>query len=180
MAAPPGSGSGASSAAPLILTLAFDGATFAHLDAMRRRHFPPDRNLVPAHLTLFHALPGGEAASVRSELGELCRRQRPFDLEATGLRSLGRGVAVAFASPELVRLRQALAREWRDWLTAQDSAKIAPHVTVQNKVGPDTARSTLAELQAGFRPFTARAEGLNLWRYLGGPWRLDRAFRFGG
>lgn len=164
---------------PLILTVAFDGATFARLDGLRRRYFPPERNVVPAHLTLFHALPGEEAGTIRRELAEICRQQKPFDLEATGLRSLGRGVAVAFSSPELVRLRQALAREWRDWLTAQDSAKIAPHVTVQNKVAPDTARATLAELGAEFRPFTARAEGLNLWRYLGGPWQVEKAFRFG-
>lgn len=55
-----------------------------------------------------------------------------------------------------------------------------PHVTVQNKVAPQAARALLAELQAGFSPFTMRAEGLNLWRYLGGPWRHERLFRFGG
>ncbi|MFX8141347.1 2'-5' RNA ligase family protein, partial [Acinetobacter baumannii] len=89
-------------------------------------------------------------------------------------------VAISFSSPELVQLRQTLAREWRDWLTPQDMAKIAPHVTIQNKAGADVARATLRELEGSFRPFTARAEGLNLWRYLGGPWRLDKAFRFGG
>ena len=129
---------------------------------------------------MFHALPGAEADLIRRELVEICRQQKAFELPATGLRSLGRGVAVAFSSPELVRLRQALASEWRDWLTAQDSAKIAPHVTVQNKVSPDTARATLRELEAEFRLFTARAEGLNLWRYLGGPWRLEKGFRFAG
>lgn len=173
--------SGASEhAQPLVLTLAFDGATFARLDGLRRQYFPPERNQVPAHLTLFHALPGENAAQIRRELAEICRRQKPFPVEATGLRSLGQGVAIAFSSAELVRLRQTLAREWRDWLTAQDSAKIAPHVTVQNKVGADLARATQRELDVSFRPFTALAEGLNLWRYLGGPWRLEKAFRFGG
>ncbi|NNM74617.1 2'-5' RNA ligase family protein [Enterovirga aerilata] len=165
---------------PLILTLALDGAAFAYLDALRRRHYPPERNQVPAHLTLFHALPGEEAARVRRELAGICRRHKPFALQATGLRFLGYGVAISFASPELVQLRQTLAREWRDWLTPQDTAKIAPHVTIQNKAGADVARVTLRELEGSFRPFTARAEGLNLWRYLGGPWRLDKAFRFGG
>jgi 2'-5' RNA ligase len=165
---------------PLILTLAFDGATFSRLDALRRRYFPPERNMVPAHLTLFHALPGENAAQIRRELGELCRRQKAFAVEATGFRSLGQGVALAMSSAELIRFRQGLAREWRDWLTPQDSAKIAPHVTVQNKVGADTARATLRELEVDFSPFAARAEGLNLWRYLGGPWALDKAFRFGG
>lgn len=147
---------------------------------MRQRHFPPERNVVPAHLTLFHALPGDQAGQIARELGAMCRAQKTFDLTATGPRSLGRGVALGFASPELVALRQALAREWRDWLTPQDSAKIAPHVTVQNKVAPQAARALLTELQSGFEPFTMRAEGLNLWRYLGGPWRHERLFRFGG
>ena len=165
---------------PLILTLMLDGASFGLLDGWRRRFFPPERNQVPAHITLFHALPGDQAGLIRREIAALSGRQKPFSLDATGLRSLGRGVAVSFSCAELVRLRQALAREWRDWLTAQDSAKIAPHVTVQNKVSPETARATLRELEAEFRPFTAQAEGLQLWRYLGGPWRLEQTFRFGG
>jgi 2'-5' RNA ligase len=165
---------------PLILTLSFDGETFARLDALRRQYFPPERNVVPAHLTFFHALPAENAVQIRREIGELCRRQKPFGIDAVGLRSLGNGVAIAFSSAELVRLRQALAREWRDWLTPQDSAKIAPHVTIQNKVGADAARATLRELEESFRPFTARAEGLSLWRYLGGPWRLEKTFRFEG
>ena len=136
--------------------------------------------MVPAHLTLFHALPGENELLIRRELDGICRTHRAFDLEATGLRSLGRGVAIAFRSAELVALRQELAREWRDWLTPQDSAKIAPHVTIQNKVTPDAARTLLKELERGFEPFRSRAEGLSLWRYLGGPWEAVRRFRFSG
>ena len=165
---------------PLILTLMLDGASFARLDGWRRRFFPPERNQVPAHLTFFHALPGAEAPTIRRELAAVAAGQTPFSIEATGLRSLGRGIAIAFSSAELVRLRQSLAREWRDWLTPQDSAKIAPHVTVQNKASPDAVRESRRELDAEFQPFSARAEGLQLWRYLGGPWQLDRTFRFGG
>ncbi|WP_375459155.1 2'-5' RNA ligase family protein [uncultured Enterovirga sp.] len=165
---------------PLILTLTLDGASFGQLDELRRRHFPAERNQVPAHLTLFHALPGAERVRIVRELGVICQRQRRFPLQATGPRSLGRGVAISFASPELVALRQSLAREWADLLTPQDSARIAPHVTVQNKVAPDAARRLLRELEAEFRPFVAQAEGVTLWRYLDGPWDLDRRFRFGG
>ncbi len=89
-------------------------------------------------------------------------------------------MALSFRSPELVQLREKLAGEWRDWLTQQDSARIAPHVTIQNKVAPDEARALLRRLEAEFQPFSARAEGLTLWRYLGGPWKLERRFRFGG
>lgn len=135
---------------------------------------------MPAHLTLFHALPGDQAKPIKAELDAICRKRRPFDLVATGPRSLGRGVAIAFSSPELVALRQDLARAWRDWLTPQDLAKIAPHVTIQNKVSPEAARALLGELRASFTPFTVRGEGLTLWRYLGGPWGRERNIRFGG
>lgn len=76
-------------------------------------------------------------------------------------------------------LRQTLAREWRDDLTAQDSARIAPHVTIQNKVAPREASALLRELSAGFVPFEARAEGLLLWRYLDGPWERVARVPFG-
>ena len=49
---------------PLILTLMLDAGTQAWLEALRRAHFPPGRNLVPAHVTLFHALPGAEGDAV--------------------------------------------------------------------------------------------------------------------
>lgn len=168
-----------SAAPPLVLTLALDGASFARLDALRRRHFPPERNHVPAHLTLFHALPGNEEASVVRDLAAACRVQRRFTLSATGWTSLGRGTALSVSAPELLALRQSLAREWRDWLTAQDSARIAPHVTIQNKVAPPEANALLRELRAGFVPFEMHGEGLLLWRYLGGPWEALRRFPFG-
>ena len=47
-----------SSPAPLILTLALDERSFAFFDAQRRLHFPASRNLIPAHVTLFHHLLG--------------------------------------------------------------------------------------------------------------------------
>ena len=45
---------------PLILTLALDDLSFARFDALRREHFPPTLNRIPAHVTLFHHLPGEE------------------------------------------------------------------------------------------------------------------------
>jgi hypothetical protein len=145
---------------------------------LRRRHYPPGRNVVPAHLTLFHSLPGEHRREIVRLLEVVCGAQRPVPLATAGLRLLGNGVAIAFSSPELVSLRHELAREWADWLTPQDSARIAPHVTVQNKVAPDAARALHRELSATFRLDQARGEGLNLWRYLGGPWEPVRQFRF--
>jgi 2'-5' RNA ligase len=166
--------------APLILTLAMDPQSFALFDGLRRRHFPPERNFIPAHLTLFHHLPGDREDAILRELEVLCGRQPPVALAVTGLRSLGRGVAYTLDAPDLEKLRGRLASMWRAWLTPQDRQGFRPHVTVQNKVTPAEAQDLLRALQATFAPFAVQGEGLHLWRYLGGPWRLARTFRFGG
>lgn len=165
---------------PLVLTLALDAASQAWLDALRRAHFPPERNLVPAHVTLFHALPGGEIAAIAGALAEACAAVPP----AVPLRLgppcfLGRGVALEVAAPALAALRAGLATRWRPWLTRQDAQGWRPHATVQNKVAPETARALHATLAATLPPREARAEGLLLWHYRGGPWEAARRFGFG-
>jgi len=166
-------------APPLIVTAALDEASFEWFDALRRAHFPPERNVVPAHLTLFHALPGEHEAAVAEALKQACAGAAPMRLQVTGPWSLGRGVAYRIASPELERLRSDLAERFAPWLTAQDRAPFRPHVTVQNKVDPETARRLLETLQAGFGPFEAEADGLLVWRYRGGPWEAVGRVPFG-
>ena len=145
---------------------------------LRRRHFPPDRNLIPAHLTLFHKLPGKPIDSITSVVGDLARRQAPIVMEATRLRFLGRGVAIAINSPELVALRQALAARWSEWLTPQDRQPLQPHVTIQNKVTSKEARALYERMSNEFDPFRVEGSGLLLWRYLRGPWMQVGAFPF--
>src|SRR3954451_3602045 len=101
--------------APLILTLTLDASSTARFDTLRREHFPPERNLVPAHLTLFHHLPGDRLAHIAAELAAACRERAAAPAEATGLRFLGRGVACRVESAELTTLRASLARAWAPW-----------------------------------------------------------------
>lgn len=164
---------------PLIVTATLDEGAFAWFDDLRRQHFPPHRNIVPAHLTLFHALPGVREAEVRRVLAASCARRGPFPMAVRGPWSLGRGVAYRLGSAELAALRAELADSFAPWLTRQDQAGFRPHVTVQNKVEPGEARDLLERLQAEFEPFDVFAEGLSLWRYLGGPWSLVERFGFG-
>ena len=158
---------------PLVLTLALAEEDAERLDRVRREHFPAERNHLRAHVTLFHALPGARHDEVLAEVVEAARRP-PFEVRVAGIRLLGRGVAYGLESPDLAALHRQLLTAFSgllgDELTAQDRQRLSPHVTVQNKVAPDRARELYEQLAETFRPWSVRAEGLALWRYLGGPW----------
>lgn len=166
--------------APLILTGAFVAADQQRFDRLRTAHFPAELNHIPAHLTLFHHLPGEEEASIDMALRLLATLQGPCTAAVTGLRSLGRGVAYTLECPPLAKLRAAMLRDYHDALTAQDRQGWRPHVTVQNKVAPAEAAALLAQMQAGFTPFEVKVKGVSLWRYEGGPWSLVHSYRFAG
>ena len=159
-----------------ISTLRFDGASQAHFEQMRQRYFPPERNLIPAHLTLFHTLP--DTPETSEKLQAIADSVEPFPLQVTGLRSLGRGVAYTLLSPELQALHRRLSSDFEPYLSAQDHQKFQPHVVIQNKATPEQARNLMAILQPAFRPFEVLAQGMDLWHYLGGPWQHVRTFAF--
>ena len=140
-------------AVPLVLTLALDEASQERFDALRRAHFPPERNVIPAHATLFHKLPGEEAAAIGADLAEACAGVAPTEVEVTGVRFLGRGVAYDLAAAAVEALRRDLAARWEPWLTPQDRQRWRGHVTVANKLPPERARALHAQLLAGFSPF---------------------------
>lgn len=163
---------------PFILTLNLDTITFARLDALRQAHFPPERNFLSAHITLFHALPGGQEAAIRQTLQTISAATPIIPLTFPTVRSLGRGVAVVVKSSPLLDLRRQLATTWHDWLGAQDRQRYQPHVTIQNKVTGVVARQLYEQLAASWQPFSGQGEGLSLWRYQGGPWESVAEFPF--
>lgn len=165
-------------AGPLIVTLRLDDESSRLFDRERRRYFPPERNFLRAHVTLFHKLPRENEDFVRAVLEETASRTLTFPVGVTGLRSLGRGVAYELFSEELARLRTKLTARFTDLLTAQDRQGFRPHVTVQNKVTPQAARALLVQLEAGFSPWEAEGRGLDLWAYRGGPWEALGFFSF--
>jgi hypothetical protein len=79
--------------APLILTLMLDDASQALFDRARARWFPPAINLIGAHVTMFHHLPGAQLVRIEGHVRRVCESQIPVRVSVTGLRSLGRGVA---------------------------------------------------------------------------------------
>lgn len=166
-------------AGPLIVTAELGAPDQAWLDRLRRRHFPPERNRLAAHLTMFHALPPSAEAEVRHRLGEAAREPAPL-ASIEGLMDLGGGVAYRVVSPDLDRLRDHLAEAFHGLLGAQDQGGWRPHVTIQNKVAPKAARALLAELEADFRSLPLAIAGLGLHRYLGGPWEKLAIYKFRG
>lgn len=162
---------------PLILTLKLDQTTFEQANALRQRYFPPERNVVPAHITLFHALPGDQEMAISRSLQTLCSHAR-VSLQLPTLRFLGRGVAIEIESPELVELRQTLANIWSDWLSVQDRQGYRPHITIQNKVAAAEARQVYEQLLQQWQPMNGYGEGLLLWYYRNGPWELVNEFSF--
>ena len=137
---------------------------------MRTAHFPPERNVLAAHLTLFHHLPPAVLPELKRRLSAATRGVPPPLARAAGLIDLGRGVAVRIESAGLEAVRAELAAAFASLLTPQDRAGWRPHVTIQNKVAPAAAKATLALLRAGFEPRPVRIAGLAAWYYRGGPW----------
>lgn len=169
----------AESEAPLILTLRLDDVSQEGFESLRRTHFPPERNVVPAHLSLFQRLPGVWLDEILADLDEVARQHGSLALSAAGLRFLGGGVAYTFESAELDALRSELARRWEPLLEKQDRQGFRAHVTVQNKAPEERARALHERLTADFERFEVRGEGLLLWRYLGGPWERVAEAAFG-
>jgi hypothetical protein len=165
---------------PLIVTLRLDAEAETWLEALRRAHFPPARNLVPAHVTLFHALPGAEERAVRTALAEGAAATPVAGVVIGPPHFTGRGVALAVQASAVAGLRATLAARFALWLTPQDRQGWRGHVTVQNKVPPEVARALHAELAASLPPRHAHATGLRLWHYLGGPWEAAGEFGFAG
>src|SRR5512139_1736131 len=92
----------------LIVTADFISDDFAWLQGLRRTHYPADRNQVPAHLTMFHALPPSVEEEARRQLALHCRA-RPPRAEVVGLMNLGGGVAFRVVSDELDEIRDSIA-----------------------------------------------------------------------
>lgn len=158
----------------LIVTAALGAEDFAWLDGQRQAYFPPERNQLAAHLTMFHALP----PSAEAEAGRVLAREvsrPPPRANVAGLMNLGRGIAYRVVSDDLEAIRRDIAAHFHGYLTAQDGQGWRPHVTIMNKAAPAAAKALLRQLEASFTPRPLRIAGLELHRYLGGPWeRLGR------
>ena len=164
-------------AGALIVTAELAPGDFSWLEGLRRAHYPPERNQVPAHLTIFHALPPSAAEELRARLSRIVRRPAPAAMIG-GLMDLGGGVAFRVVSPGLDKIREELATELHGLLGAQDNRGWRPHVTVQNKVAPKVARALKESLEGTFQARELKISGLGLYGYRGGPWERIGIYPF--
>lgn len=166
--------------APFIVTAELPADIAKWATNLRTSHFPPERNYLKAHVTLFHALPYFCADEIRVGLAQEVAAEAPVDAELVGLMSLGGGTALKLASPAMLDLRDRLADRFHGLLTSQDTHRPRLHVTIQNKVTSNEAKALQAELELQIVPQKFRFAGLGLHIYRGGPWEHVRNFAFRG
>jgi hypothetical protein len=163
----------------LIVLAELGKADFAWLDALRRRHYPAERNRVPAHLTLFRSLPPSAEDEVRRSLSRAASAAAPAT-EISGVLDMDSGVALRVHSEPLYEIRDQLAEEFRGLLTAQDEGRWTAHVTIQNKAEPRIARQLLRQMRASFEPRPLEISGLELVRYVERAWEPVARYAFRG
>ncbi len=165
--------------APLIITAQLPPDVFAWADGLRTAHFPPERNKIRAHVTLFNALP----PSVEDEVRRLLARYSaapPPPAQITAIMPLGGGTAFAIESAAISAIHAELVGSFHGVLTAQDGGRRKLHVTVQNKVSGAAAKALQADLARDFRPRSFAFAALELHRYRGGPWENAGTWPFRG
>lgn len=166
--------------APLIVTAELPPPIQRWASALRAAHFPPERNFLQAHVTLFHALPVVLLEEARGLLSGLAAGHAPVEARLVGIMDLGGGTALRLESPGMLALRERIADHFHGMLTAQDSHAPRLHVTVQNKVARADAIALQQRLSGEIARQSFAFTGLALHHYAGGPWTPAGGWAFRG
>ena len=165
---------------PFIVTAEMPPSIHGWADGLRRAHYPPGRNQLEAHVTLFHALAPSQREALLNFLPRIAAEFAAPKAEITGLMDLGKGTALAVSSPGMTVIREMIADHFHGALTAQDNHPIRLHITVQNKVTTQEARALQAQLRTENIAREFRFSGLGLHLYRGGPWEVMGRWSFRG
>ncbi len=166
--------------APIIITAEMGKADQAWANGLRRAHYPADRNVVDAHITLFHHLPPSYIGEIKARLAALAAECQAPKAHLSELMKLGGGVAYRVESHALLSIRDELAEEFRGLLIPQDQARPRLHITVQNKVELAVAKALYEKLSSNFQPRPLAINGLAAYYYRGGPWEQIGRWAFRG
>lgn len=169
---------------PFIVTAVLPRDLQAFAQGLRRAHYPPEKNHLHAHVTLFHAFAPSLLEELRDFLPRVAAEFAAPDGAVKGVMDLGKGTAIALEAPQLLALREGIAEHFRGSLTAQDLHEPRPHITIQNKVTKEEARALQARLPKVLAPWLAKPRfafpALALHRYCGGPWEHIKTSPFRG
>ena len=165
---------------PYIVTAALPPDIQSWAEGLRRAHFPPERNHLHAHVTMFHSFAPSLFEELKTVLPRVSAEFAPPEGEVTGLMDLGKGTAIALRSDALLEIRRVIAEHFHGSLTAQDLHEPRPHITIQNKVTKEEARALQAELRAQIEPRDFRFSALELHIYRNGPWEFVKRCAFRG
>lgn len=164
--------------APLIVTAELPRDIFRRANHLRQTYYPPDRNQVDAHVTLFRTLPPSAEEEIRTALKRVVREARTVSAKITAIRMMGKAVVMEIDSPPMVAIAAILADSFYGLLTPQDQHVPRLHITVANKLTARESRGVLSALQKDFAPADFTFSGLSLHRYRGGPWDHVQTFAF--
>ncbi|MDJ0641692.1 MAG: 2'-5' RNA ligase family protein [Erythrobacter sp.] len=165
---------------PFIVTAKLPPDIQGWAEGLRRAHYPPERNHLHAHVTMFHSFAPSLLEELKDYLPRIAAEFRPPAGEVAGLLDLGTGTAIALSTPSLLELRAVIAEHFHGSLTAQDLYEPRPHITIQNKVSKREARALQAELGPTIVPQSFAFPALELHLYQGGPWELIKSCAFRG
>lgn len=128
---------------------------------------------------MFHRLPGEHLARIEEKLHSNAQGAKVIVADVSSVMHLGAGVAFSITSPALLDLRAVMKTEFRSWLGQQDVQPWRPHITVQNKSSKTKADELYRTLDQTFQSHSINLTGVDLWEYLGGPWRHSAYAPFG-
>lgn len=165
---------------PFIVTAKLPPDIQGWAEGLRRAHYPPSRNHLHAHVTLFHSFAPSLLDELKDYLPRITAEFAPPQARIKGVMDLGKGTAISLDAPQLLALRQITADHFHGSLTAQDLYEPRPHITIQNKVTKEEARALQAGLASELEPRVFRFPALELHLYKGGPWELVKACPFRG
>jgi 2'-5' RNA ligase superfamily len=166
--------------APFIVTGELPGDVLAWADGLRRAHYPPERNKLAAHVTLFHSMAPSLREELRGVLARFAAEFAPPKARIDSLMDLGTGTALLVRCPALLAVREAIAEHFHGALTAQDLHEPRLHITVQNKVDRTEARALQGALSASLTPREFAFTGLGLHLYRETHWDSLGTWRFRG
>ena len=165
---------------PFILTAKLPDDVHSWADDLRRAYFPPERNHLHAHVTMFHSFAPSLLEELKEFLPRISAEFAPPQADISGLLDLGKGTAISLQSPGLLELRALISEHFHGCLTDQDLHTPRLHITIQNKVSKDEARTLQSKLAAEIELRRFAFPALELHQYLGGPWELVKTFTFRG